>query len=194
MISTLKGFVVTAAALVLWGCGSESTGPKSQVQTLNGVEYVALEGAAFKQGDGLVEGTGKMLFLKPLTNPDNNFDLQMNLGKSGSACLVSMSDALLNAGLKVCFVSEDGRNLKVSLHEGASVQDISNLFVPVASSADDLSVSMDIHGHGHLVFWLNGGEEVEVPFTLRPTGTLWGLILTDARVQKSIQGPAKEAH
>ncbi|MBY0371945.1 hypothetical protein K2X33_14765 [bacterium] len=193
MISILKSLLLTAILIAVSGCGSESSGPKSQLQTLNGVEYLPLEGAVLKSGDSLIEGSGKILFRKPLTDEDNNFDLSFKLGQSGSLCLIALSDDSLKTGLNVCFATAQNGALQVTLKDGNSpANDISDKFA--ATSSGDLSVSMDVHGHGHLVFWLNGGEEVELPFMSRPTGTLWGLSLSDAAVKSAVQGPAKEAH
>lgn len=188
---------VTLALLVALGlsagCGSNSKGgpenPASpQSKTLNQVEYVVLEDSGLVLNNSSIEGRGKIAFVEPRPGEDSNYVLQFSLADGGSLKLVANAQAKLKGGVELVFARE-GSALKVVL-DGA---DLSEGFTG-EDAAKPLSFKIDVHAHGHAIFWLSDGSELAEPFRARPKGVLWGLELNRAQVTGAVAGHALEEH
>ncbi len=189
----LKKFLVLGIASFLVGCGSGGSrqGEDRSLQNLNGNEYVVLPGSTLQSDASSIRGTGRILFRTPLVDADNNYALNFKLDPQGSVCLVSQTDRELQGGVRLCFTRLNSDSLKVELKAGSEVQDKSADFASV-STLDELSFSVDIHGHGHLVVW-NGDNEYEYAFT-GLKGTLWGVELQNATLTNAVQSAPRENH
>ncbi len=189
----LKKFVALGIASFLVGCGNSNSGrgDATSLQNLNGSEYVVLPGSTLNTGVSSIRGTGRIIFRAPLVDPDNNYALKFKLDAQGSLCLVSQTDREMQGGVRLCFTRLDSQVLKVELKAGTQLQDKSADFASV-SPLDELSFSIDIHGHGHLVIW-NGDSEHEYPFS-GLKGTLWGVELQNATLTSAVQGAPREKH
>lgn len=175
------------------GCGSNSKGgpenPTSpQTKTLNQVEYVVLEDSNLVLNNSSVEGVGTIAFVEPRPNEDSNYFLQFSLADGGRLKLIANAQAKLKSGVELVFARE-GNALKVVM-DGA---DLSEGFTG-EDATKSLSLKIDVHAHGHAIFWLSDGSELAEPFRTRPKGVLWGLELKGAKVTGAVAGSALEEH
>lgn len=177
--------VLLSCVIAVAGCGSNTgTGPENptgpQVRKLNGAEYIQMGEGTLVATDGSIEGAATIAFVAP-SKEDNNYNLEFTLPDKGSLKLIANAEAKLQKGVAIEFIRE-GNALKV-IQNG---NDLSAGFEEVDASKN-IVISVDVHPHGHGIYWLNGEKDVHAnePFTARPKGTLWGLELKGAKVTKA---------
>lgn len=206
MNRTLALLTPVLAALILSGCAKNA--PKSQVQTLNGLEYVALENTGkITSSDGRVSGTGSLVFQIPLAKIESShsFNLQMILAEGTTLTLVSNADNKLANGVELQF-ARTGSALKASLSANGKTTDVSSKFGAI-DAARDIELQIDVHNGEaptHVLVW-NGGIS---PLTLenallnsedeglgcpgQGAGAFWGLKLNGAVVKSASVGEGHE--
>lgn len=157
---------------------------------LNGAEYQVMGGGAVKSSESSVAGTGTILFKQALPEEDNNYALEFALEDGGSVTLIADADDSLKGGANLTFLRE-GKALKVKLVAGKTNDDLSGDFTTVDASVP-LKISVDVHGHGHLIIWVGDGEEQEFAFNAKVAGLRWGLTLDKSTVTAAKPGEAHE--
>lgn len=188
-INIISGLLLVLL-LVVTACGTNSGSGENQPSNyrLNGAEYLLLGDASLKTSETTLEGVGKLVFSDPRLKEDNNYRLEFSLPNNGSVTLVANAEKDLSKGVEILF-SREGSLLKVVM-DGA---DISEAFTEV-DAAQTVTMAIDVHAHGHAVFWPNGGAEIEEAFSTRPKAKFWGLIVKGALVSKAEVGDAVDVH
>ena len=143
-----------------------------------------------KSTEASVSGKGALLFKAPLKEDDNNYDLSFALEENGSLTLSANTNDELKGGANLTF-ARSGKVLKVQLLAGNTNDDLSEEFSAVDASAP-LRISVDVHGHGHLVVWVGAGGKQEYSFDAKLAGLRWGLSLNKASVTGAVPDKAKD--
>jgi hypothetical protein len=166
--------------------------------------YYVLESGNLEQTEGLLKGSGALVFASPLNaiQSQDNFALEFTIAEGGSLSLVTHSDGSLSDGLTVQF-ERTGTELISSLKaDGAGTGD--NVLSGVDASGP-VSLAVDVHNNEtptHVLIWnaVNGSfEEDEALYNSEEDedapgvgkGTLWGLVLRNATVTKVERGEPK---
>ncbi len=185
---------------VLVGCGGgKPTGGKDNpagptdkpavIQSLNGADYLFLDQGSLETTGKSIAGTGELVFKAPMGGKDRNFTLKFELGEGGVLTIKTHGDNKLKDGLSTIFTRNKNRLIDVKV----DVVDVT----PELNLVSNLPVSlnMDVHQHGHAVFWVDGGtQDEEISFDIRPHGEFWGLSLKNAKVTQALVGEAKDKH
>lgn len=191
MKTYLLGFV---SMLWLTGCGNPPGfgGNPVEVASLNGAEYGLMDKGTIQTTPTSIEGTGSILFRKELPEKDNNFDLDFSLSAGSTLTLLCGATKNLTDAATLTFERLDGDMLGVTFRSGNEFYDLSSDFASMTLTGP-LSISVDLHEHGHIVMWVNG-EENEYAFSNKWRGKYWGLTLKNARVTKASIGKPKKPH
>ena len=183
------GFLAIAA-LVSTGCSKTESGPgqpSSENPRLSGQEYKVISGDLKSSADA-VEGTGALVFRLPLPDEDNNYNLTFDLKEGSEVTLVSQADASLSTGIQFMFFRKNGK-LEGRIIDGAKDTVVTE-DMPTLSATATVNAVLDIHGHGHIIFF-DGDAESQFEFLSRPTGKFWGLKLKDASVKGAVLSKPK---
>ena len=179
--------ILIATSLFQAGCAPLNGG--AALQHFGGLEYKTLSGAIDSDGER-VFGSGRLIFRMPRPADDSNFAFTASLSPKGSATLISNSDRSLSSGVRLKFARRENDSLGVELRVGSESFDVSEDFDGI-SAAQPLTVSVDVHAHGHALVWISG-KELEYAFSTRVAGKLWGMELAEASVSKASAGAPKK--
>jgi hypothetical protein len=175
--------------LLFVSCGTNTPGRKVTVSTLQGLDYLVLEGEQLETSSSSIKGTGKILFKAARPDEDSRFLFDFALEDSGSFKLVSNTNNSMTTGPSLLF-QRAGEKLSVFLRIGPEDYDISADFTDINAS-QSLSWIGEIHAHGHVILLVNGNR-YEYAFNAKPTDRLWGLELKSATVTKLAAKKAEE--
>lgn len=166
--------------------------------------YYVVEAGDLERTENLLQGSGALVFASPLNaiQSQDNFALEFTLAEGGSLSLVTHADSSLSDGLTVQF-ERSGTELISSLKaDGAGTGD--NVLNGVDASGP-ISLAVDVHNNetpAHVLIWnaVNGSfEEKEALYNSEDDadapgvgkGTLWGVVLRNATLNRVERGEPK---
>lgn len=179
------------------GAGENPTTPKIQALSLSGQEFGVLSGD-ITAVEGGVSGTGLLVAKSPLTELSNNYALQFTLAEDSSVSLIANAEQGLKSPVVLTFSRLENGKLNIDLVDGSSVYeglqaDFEDEYGYVPDATNTISVEVDVHDHPHTVIWIDGNE-LNLSYTSKLSGTLWGLELENAVVLEARRGAAKDNH
>lgn len=192
LISTILGIISLTAC-----SKKDSNSDNSPTEhTLTDTTYLVKESGDLSITASNVKGTGKVVAKTPLTDSGNHYQLTFTLEDGGELYLFAHAESSLAGGIEVRF-QRAANVLKVSLAKGETIQDVSNQFQSF-NAASPVSISLDIHNDEeppHILMWKEEAEaftEATAIFNSEEngaapgqgTGTLWGLVLKKASVDR----------
>lgn len=178
------------SALFLVGCGKTGTGNPTlkPLPKLNGAEYLPLDKAGLDTtSETKVAGTGSLIFKNPRPSDDSNFQITFQLEPQSLLTLVTNANENLEQGVSITFTRPAAnKTLRVTAKVGNKDYDYSIDFAARDASAP-LTFSVDVHGHGHIIFYDGNNKEQEYA-TPAVGAKFYGLILNKATVTKFVAG------
>jgi hypothetical protein len=175
----MKTMTFLAALVLLGACGKSSQPPGSATGSLRlgNAEYVLIEPGTLAPPAG-IGGTGALVFNTPLAEKDNNFTLRFRLQPKGSVTLVTNTTSKLEHGVALSFSREENDAVKALLTAGTYQYDMSKELS--LNGAGELALEIDVHDHGHVIIWQNGGKPEDFTFAMPRSGRFWGVRLDKA--------------
>jgi hypothetical protein len=185
--------------LALSACGSDEDKTSQNAPNLSGFSYTTLAGASLTQDAEGISGSGRILFLDPLSESiesGRNLKFTAVLPDQGQMTVSLYADTELSQGLDFVF-SRMGDLLKGSIAYADEAVDISDK-LSQTDITKAFTLSLDAHNDeqpAHIIMWDLGeeGEEsedneimnseedgLEIPGN--GSGIYWGIELTDAKL------------
>ncbi len=181
---------LVAAAFVLAACGvKEAKKSHEGSLTLNSASYLVVESNALESASDSISGEGSVVFVAPLIEDGNNFNLKFELQDSGSLSLIAGSDNKLLQGLTLTFSRNDSvLSFETKVGDTASTsQDMGGI-----DATKQIAINIDVHNDetpAHILVWKHDSTEELLIDTEESSasagngqGNFWGLALKKAKV------------
>lgn len=165
--------------------------------------HVVSGGATLQFTDGVLEGTGAVLFAEPLSGKEtaNKFTVQFEIAPGGKVAVVGNSDAALN-GVEVEFARENATTVMKFFVRARGVEKDWSSSLSGLDASQPLTLAVDIHNdegefahiqvrQGETVLF--DSAEVVGGSPGSGSGALWGLKISEAKVISAIRSdPASD--
>ncbi len=155
--------------------------------------YLELGGSEFQKAGNTLTGKGSLVVQNPRTEADAHFDLNFTLKKGTSLSLVTHANAQLAQGVEILFVRFQAGDLAIILKVGNERVELTPTFRETLPETEDVQVGIDVHQHGHIIFWFQD-KKTEFGFKTPVSGRFWGIKLNSGILLKAQAGKARLTH